>query len=240
MWPEAYSVSFQTLTGAGGVLCVCLCLHVRRPVQRLQVHILCLWQHLQKGGLTVKRVYSLWSQQTHTDPEPAVTEGRPCGQDVRPVRQSLQRPPRRRRRLLVEAEQFLDPESGAPVHRGGHLPDWRRLLGSPVIHAGLRGWFLFILGVRKHSSLLPCHGCAITLVIFHPQKKKKQNKPESLVQWAEWCSSVSPCPPLCCAFYPTGNRRQPITGEERQHTEVSISSSELYVSIKQIFDNLMW
>ncbi|TNN82664.1 hypothetical protein EYF80_007182 [Liparis tanakae] len=128
-----------SLTGAGGVLRIHLRVQVRRPVQRLQVHILRLCKHLQKSRLAVKRVYSLWPQQTHPDPEASVSEG-PCSQDVRTVREHLQRPPLRgRRRLFVEAEQLLDPKAGAPVHRGGHLPDWRRLLGSPVVHDVLGG-----------------------------------------------------------------------------------------------------
>lgn len=177
--PEANSLLFQTLTGAGGVLRIHLRLHVRRPVQRLQVHILRLWQHLQKSRLTIKRVYSLRSQQTHPDPQPAVAEGRPRGQEVRPVRQSLQRPPRRRRRLLVEAEQLLDPEAGAPVHRGGHLPHRRRQLGSRVVHAGLRSRFHFILRVWKHDSLLPRHVCAFSLysLSIAPLKRVNQTAP---------------------------------------------------------------
>lgn len=189
----------ETLTGAGGVLRLHLCVHVRWSMKRLQVHILRLWQHLQKGRLAVKRVYSLWSQQTHTDPETPVSEGRPGGQDVRPVRQSLQRPPRCRRRLLVEAEQLLDPKAGAPVHRGGHLPDWMRLLGSPVVHAGLWGCFLFIFGVWKHNSLLPCHGGEVPLFVFCSLQK-------SLVQWALWWSFFISPPASPLRFLSSGQQ----------------------------------
>lgn len=100
-----------------------------------------------------------------------MSEGRPSGQKMRPVRQDLQRPPRCRRRILVEAEKLLDPKAGAPVHHGGYLPDWRRLLESPGVHAGLWSCFLFILTVWKHNSLLPCHDDEIPLFVPHLLQK---------------------------------------------------------------------
>lgn len=113
------------------VLRVHLRVHVRRGVQRLQVHVLRLGQHLQKRRLAVKRVHPLRAQQTHS--EARVSDSRFVGQDVRPRRQSLQRPPRRdRRRFLVEAEQLLDAEAGASLRRGGHLPDRGLQLRSGV------------------------------------------------------------------------------------------------------------
>lgn len=50
-----------SLTGAGWVLRIHARIHARRSVQRLQVNMLRLWQHLQEGRLAVKRVYPLGS-----------------------------------------------------------------------------------------------------------------------------------------------------------------------------------
>lgn len=124
--------------------------HVRISVQRWQVHVLHLGQRLEESGLTVKGLDPFGPQQQRPWAQ------RPARhQRMSAVRKRLERPPRHRGWLLVEAQQLLNPETRAPRRRGAQLP--RQRLWSRVRHPAVRRGPLFVLRVRQHSSVFPRH-----------------------------------------------------------------------------------